>query len=289
MKKTIVILAAHHDDIEFRAGGTVAQFVKLGYEVIYVVAIDSVFASNAYIDEHMSDPNIEDILNVRENECRKGAAILGTNKPIFLHLKPSYYWTNKTRTKLRPNFAKHEKNIIEGMEKYKGKYFCLEAKSQKECVDEIMDFIDSFNPQMVLTQNANDFHLEHYSIAALAFAACKRLVLERNRKLSLYGWEMGSQGRMLPFVADRIIDISDTFELKMESIRPFISQIGEENMDSHLKKMETSCRFWGQKIGVQYAEPFIRYLIDASTDGFDQTFETYEYSSRIASDMLTEL
>jgi LmbE family N-acetylglucosaminyl deacetylase len=289
MKKTVVAFAAHHDDIEFRAGGTVARLVESGYEVIYVVAVDSVYVGPDYLKENAGWLTNEGILEVREDECRKGAEILGTSEPVFLHLKPSYYWTNQTQTRLRPNFNRDEKNITDGMEKYKGKYLCLESASQKKCVDEIMDFIDSFNPEIVLTQNVNDLHLEHYSIASLAFAACQRLVLERDRKLSLYGWEMGSRGRIIPFVADRIIDISDTFHIKLKSIRPFISQVGAANMEEHLLKMETSCRFWGEKIGVKYAEPFVKYLIDTSTTGFDQTFEIYDYSSRIAQDMTTEL
>ena len=283
--KTAIAFAAHNDDIELRAGGTVAKLVRSGYRVIYVVAIDSVSIVNNSGKFDLATLTSEDILNIRENECRKAAKILGTSEPVFLHFKPSYYWTNETATALRPNFEKNEKHITSGMEQYKGKYFCLEAASQHECVNEIMDLIDNFSPEIVLTQNVNDFHLEHYSIAALAFSACQRLVLERERKLSLYGWEMGSGGRIMPFTADRIIDITETFEIKLEALKPFISQ----SMDAHLHKMETSARFWGSKIGVKYAEPFVKYLTAVSTRGFDQNNEILEYTSRVATDMCTEL
>jgi LmbE family N-acetylglucosaminyl deacetylase len=290
MTKTALAFAAHHDDIEFRAGGTVAKLVKSGYRVIYVVAIDSVYVGNDYPHGHnLKDLNNEDILAIRESECYQGAAVLGTGKPLFLHLKPSYYWTNETKLEFRPNFGITERHITAGMESYKGEFFCLEAASQEKCVKETMDFIDSFNPEIVLTQNVNDFHLEHYAVAALAFISCQRLQIERKRNLSLYGWETGSRGRIMPFVADRIIDITDFFETKLESIKPFISQVALENMDAHLHKMETSALFWGSKIGVKYAEPFTRYLTSTRTNGFDQTNEIFSYSSQVAADIKKEL
>jgi LmbE family N-acetylglucosaminyl deacetylase len=290
MNKTVIAFAAHHDDIELRAGGTIAKFVRDGYRVIYVVAIDSVFSMNECPNgTELSELSGDDILAIRENECSRGAEILGTEKPIFLHFKPSYYWTYETRTSLRPNFNSHEKHIIDGMKQYKGNYFCLEAATQEACVNEIMDFIEGFNPEIVLTQNANDFHLEHYSTAALVFKACQRLAVERQSKLSLYGWEMGSGGRIMPFFADRIIDISDTFTVKKEALKSFQSQILPENMDVFQRGVEASARFWGKKIGVEYAEPFVKYLTGQATNGFDQTDDIYEYSSRVASDVQTVL
>lgn len=287
---TIIVFAAHHDDIELRAGGTVAKFVKEGYRVIYVVAVDSVFSMNERPNgTPLSALSNEEILTIRENECRQGAQILGAEEPIFLHFKPSYYWTYETKTTLRPNFNDDEKQITEGMSQYKGKYFCLGAAQQEKCVTEIMDFIEGFTPKIVMTQNVNDFHLEHYSIASLVFKACQRLVLERQNKLSLYGWEMGSCGRIMPFFADTIIDITDTFETKVESMRPFNSQVPEKEMETFLKKMELSATFWGKKIGVKYAEPFVQYLIDQPTSGFDQADDVFEYSSRVASDVKTAL
>ncbi len=63
-----------------------------------------------------------------------------------------------------------------------------------------------------------------------------------------------------------IVDISDTFDLKMKSVRAHASQFfNPESKESEtrlsrpdfLEVIETRCRYFGSKIGVKYGEPFI--------------------------------
>nr|MBC8228344.1 PIG-L family deacetylase [bacterium] len=37
MKKIIMAIGAHADDVEIRAGGTLAKYHEMGYEVVYVL------------------------------------------------------------------------------------------------------------------------------------------------------------------------------------------------------------------------------------------------------------
>lgn len=62
-----------------------------------------------------------------------------------------------------------------------------------------------------------------------------------------------------------IVDISDTFELKMKAVRAYISQLYNPNSNEKETKLsrpdfleiiETRCRYYGIKIGTQYGEPF---------------------------------
>ncbi len=48
IQRKMVAFGAHHDDIELRAGGTVAKYVRMGYEVTYIVLIDSVYVAERY-------------------------------------------------------------------------------------------------------------------------------------------------------------------------------------------------------------------------------------------------
>jgi len=274
----IIAFGAHNDDIEVRAGGTVAKYARAGYEVTYVVLIDSVYVSKRYSPpgKRYEDLSHEDILNIRQNESRRGAKILGTREPVFFHFKPSYYWTNETTTSNRVHFY-NDDELIENMKRFKGKYFCLEAAHTHLCVNEIADFIRDINPEIVLTQQPNDLHLEHYATSSLAYQACRKLASEGLR-LKLYAWEMGSQGKMIRFVPEVIIDVSDAFKIKTEALRNFLSQVGD-NPSLFIDYAIRSGRYWGKKIGVEYGEPFSEMLIHNKVIGFELDAADFDRSS----------
>ncbi len=223
------------------------------------------------------DLNHEDILNIRENESMAGAKILGTTKPVFFHFKPSYYWTNETGTSNRVHFY-NDDELIENMKKSKGKYFCLEAAHTSSCVDEIASFIRDIKPEMVLTQQPNDFHPEHYATSSLVYNACRKLASE-GLSLELYAWEMGSAGKIIRFVPDVIIDVSDTFKIKIEALKSFPSQVGN-NSSLFIDYAVRSGRYWGEKIGVEYGEPFSEMFIHNKVGGFELDTIDFDQSSR---------
>jgi bacillithiol biosynthesis deacetylase BshB1 len=70
----------------------------------------------------------------------------------------------------------------------------------------------------------------------------------------------------MEFEPSFIVDISDSFDLKMKSVRAHASQFfNPESKESEtklsrpdfLEVIETRCRYFGSKIGVKYGEPFI--------------------------------
>ncbi len=270
MKRKIIAFGAHHDDIEIRAGGTIAKYVKAGYEVIYVVAIDAAsFAANCtYFNENPGkEYRVEDILKVREDEAKRGAQILGASEVVFFHLKPAYYWTQEFGPTLNVHFNEGEESIIEGMKRYQGKYFSLAAADTPECVGEIARFIKMHDPEIVLTQNINDQHNEHYAIASLVFSACRKLAAD-GMELKLYSWQMGSSGPMIRFNPDVVIDISEFMETKLAAIRVFMkSQVPADKQDDHINTVIASARYFGGKAGGLYAEPFNAMLITQKTKG----------------------
>ena len=48
MKKTILAIGAHPDDLDFSCGGTAAKFVKEGNEVFYLIVSDDGRTALAY-------------------------------------------------------------------------------------------------------------------------------------------------------------------------------------------------------------------------------------------------
>jgi LmbE family N-acetylglucosaminyl deacetylase len=70
----------------------------------------------------------------------------------------------------------------------------------------------------------------------------------------------------LEFEPKFIVDITDSFDLKMKSVRAHASQFyNPESKESEtrlsrpdfLEIIETRCRYFGSKIGVKYGEPFM--------------------------------
>jgi hypothetical protein len=53
-----------------------------------------------------------------------------------------------------------------------------------------------------------------------------------------------------------IVDISDTFEAKIEAWRQFVT--AQAHLDQMIQQLEARARFHGSKIGVRYAEALTR-------------------------------
>ena len=74
----VLVIAAHPDDSEFGAAGTVAQWVQAGRRVTYVVCTSG--------EKGTSDPSLtpELLAPIREEEQRAAARTLGVQEVVFL-------------------------------------------------------------------------------------------------------------------------------------------------------------------------------------------------------------
>ena len=74
----VMVITPHADDAEGGAGGTVARWILEGREVVYVLCTNG--------DKGTSDPYIkpEQLAEIREEEQRAAAKILGVGEVIFL-------------------------------------------------------------------------------------------------------------------------------------------------------------------------------------------------------------
>ncbi|MEO1286918.1 MAG: PIG-L family deacetylase, partial [Chloroflexota bacterium] len=75
---TVVVIVAHHDDIEFGCSGTVARWVEEGATVTYVIITDGGSGSN--------EPGIirEELAERRIQEQLKAAEAVGVHDVRFL-------------------------------------------------------------------------------------------------------------------------------------------------------------------------------------------------------------
>lgn len=76
LTKGVLIFAAHADDTEFMAGGTVAKLAAEGHEIVEVIATDNSRGSFELTSEQMVPASIA--------EAREAARILGKKDVVFL-------------------------------------------------------------------------------------------------------------------------------------------------------------------------------------------------------------
>src|SRR5438128_11506276 len=77
----VLVVAAHPDDPEFLAGGTVGRLAMEGREIAYVVVTNG--------NKGSSDRNItsEQLIPIREDEQRRAARVVGGRSVEFLGLR----------------------------------------------------------------------------------------------------------------------------------------------------------------------------------------------------------
>jgi len=115
-----------------------------------------------------------------------------------------------------------------------------------------------FSPDIVFTHWDHDSHQDHVAIANATFAATRR------NNISLLMCEQLTLGGITPysFTGNTFVDISDTMEAKLESVKAYKSQA--QRYKGWLKAIEGLAAFRGHQIGVKYAEAFesVRILFD---------------------------
>jgi LmbE family N-acetylglucosaminyl deacetylase len=78
MKKTVLAIGTHPDDIEIGCAGTLSILNNQGYELVFLVTTLGEEGSNLISKSKLSD--------IRKKEAQKSAHLLGASKIIFLGL-----------------------------------------------------------------------------------------------------------------------------------------------------------------------------------------------------------
>ncbi len=134
----------------------------------------------------------------------------------------------------------------------------------------VVEAIREHRPRTVFTHEFGDHHPDHNAIAqAVKYACFQSNVLKYNT-----GQERFLPSRLFHYVGSRnrtprtpsfIVDVTETFEVKMEALRCFRSQLANkdyEGPETYISSdlawhhMEARAGFFGNLIGTRYAEAF---------------------------------
>jgi len=224
MKLDILVIAAHPDDAELGAGGSIAKSVKQGKKV--------------------------GILDLTRGE-------LGTRGTPEMRVKEAKSAANVLGVKVREN-AELSDGFLENSKDFQLK---------------IIPFIRQYMPDIVLANAIADRHPDHAKASKLISDSC---FLSGLRAIDTH-WKGSLQKAWRPnavyhFIQDYyikpdfIVDITDTWEIKMKAVEAFSSQFYQGKQDKgpvtpistkgFIQNLESRAREYGRLIKTEFGEGF---------------------------------
>jgi LmbE family N-acetylglucosaminyl deacetylase len=226
----VLVVAAHPDDPEFACGGTSARWAQEGKEVYYLLCTRGHKGS--------SDPEMtsERLTKIREEEQRAAARVIGAREVTFL-------------------------DFVDG-----------ELAPTLELREAIVREIRRVRPQIILTHDPTVVytaghinHPDHRAVGTatldsvyptardrLNFLHHERDGLRPHKVKEVYLW-----GSASPNVW---IDISCSFDRKVEALRCHVSQVG--NAEHLAERMRERAKNVGEPQGIPLAESFFRIAME---------------------------
>jgi LmbE family N-acetylglucosaminyl deacetylase len=224
----VLVIAAHPDDPDFLAGGTVARFAKEGREIAYVIVTNG--------NKGSSDRSVtsEQLIPLREQEQRRAASVLGVARVEFLGYEDGE--VEDTRSLRR--------DITREIRRWRP------------------DLIITLNPYRTYN-NFPGWHRDHRTTARVVLDCVYPLARDhlsfpelasdyephKVREVYLIQWE---NPRL-------IIDITDTIDLKLEAIRCHASQVAD--FAAFETRMRDRATTLGKEKGYSYAEGFDHVIV----------------------------
>jgi LmbE family N-acetylglucosaminyl deacetylase len=227
--KIVLAIGAHPDDLEFGTSGSAAAWVKAGAEVHYLICTDGSKGSD---DPNLTSPQL---IKLRRDEQRAAAKILGVSSVTFLDHEDGLTEAN----------AALKRDIVRVIRKIKP------------------DTVVAQDPLMVYSAEFGVInHNDHRNVGLAAMDAVYPLARDH-----LSFPELAAAGLAPHKVTDLLfmgsfddranfyVDISGTYDTKLEALAAHASQVDVEGVRPFLDAM--SARM-GKKAGYGMAEGFIR-------------------------------
>jgi len=236
-KKVILGVGAHPDDMDFTASGTIAKFAAEGHDCYYLVCTDGSRGSN--------DPNMthQKLAEIRRKEQLKAGRILDLKDILFLdHMDTQLNCDHKLK-------------------------------------EDIVAIIRKIKPELVITWDPTCFyviqspwgegsfvnHSDHRACGQATMDACfpyarDRLTYPDHEAEGLSPHTVRELWLITFEKSNHIVDITSTFEKKWQAILCHESQI--DDVEGTKKRVRKRAETFGREKGYQYAEGFIRLILD---------------------------
>ena len=234
--KVAMVIIAHPDDAEFGAAGTVATWVREGWDAYYVVCTDGVGGGPDTATD-IGPAARREISETRKQEQRAAGEILGLKDVIFLDYPDGL---------LQPTIELR-RDLVRVLRRYRPTRVICQSPERV------------WTPTLIIPR----YHSDHLAAGQAALAAIY--------PMSQNPWdfpELLDEG-LLPHkvleiyimgapVVNYFVDISSTMEQKMAALFAHESQLLARTAEVVEKLVRTRSAELGTKYGVAYAEEFHR-------------------------------
>lgn len=228
-------IAAHPDDLDFSAAGTVASWVKQGATVYYLILTNG----NKGSSDLSADPAA--LAAVRREEQREAARVLGVKDVFFCDY-------NDGELTVSMDVKRDIARIIRKVRP---------------------DTVVTMDPAMLYdTERGFINHPDHRAAGQAALDAVYPLARDHLSFPELYNDEALEPHCVSTVLLTNFnnqncyVDISETFDLKMKALAAHSSQISDLNGVQEL--MRGFAQKTGSSVGLAYAEAFLRIEIEVS-------------------------
>lgn len=220
----ILTIIAHPDDAEFGAAGSIAAWTAEGKTVVYVVCTGG---GKGTSDRNVSPADLE---RIRQQEQRAAASVLGVSEVVFLGMED------------------------QGLEE------------TREFRETLVRLIRRYRPEKVISSDPYRrylWHRDHRIVGQVVMDALFPYARDHLAYPDLLeeGLEPHKVKEALFFGTDEVnhwIDISDTFEIKLEALICHATQIRELKVDNLESWLRARCRRLAEGSDFTLAEAFHR-------------------------------
>lgn len=220
----ILTIIAHPDDAEFGAAGSIAAWTAEGKTVVYVVCTGG---GKGTSDRNVSPADLE---RIRQQEQRAAASVLGVSEVVFLGMED------------------------QGLE------------DTREFRETVVRLIRRYRPEKVISSDPYRrylWHRDHRIVGQVVMDALFPYARDHLAYPDLLeeGLEPHKVKEALFFGTDEVnhwIDISDTFEIKLEALICHATQIRELKVDNLESWLRARCRRLAEGSDFTLAEAFHR-------------------------------
>jgi LmbE family N-acetylglucosaminyl deacetylase len=234
-RKCILVFGAHADDVDENAGGTLAKYVRMGYEGIYVCAINNLDGCNLERTPwYDKGPNFSisgspkpypvgplETSQIREEEARQAAAVYPAT-PVFLNFKEPTFFMGRRR-------VNYDEKIFNEYDP-PGRSLISLSSHLDDDVAIIYELLKKYKPEIVITHTLGGEKLDHGNAAYLVYLAFKKATDENIRVGKLWmvvnGWLLDEPALKNGRKADVHIDVRGFLGEKYAAINKHISQNG---------------------------------------------------------------
>ena len=186
MEETILVVVAHPDDQIFGPGGTIAKYAKEGKSIRTIIAS---YGEKSH--PHFKQSVIRDI---RVKESERADRLIGG--------KGIEYW-----------------GVKEG--KFSSEFESMNLRER------LIDIMETYKPVKIFTHARNETHPDHVALNSFVLS-CYDAVAKKHEEFNppVYTFTVWNYFRIKKRdVPKMVVDISDTFRIKLEALSLFKSQL----------------------------------------------------------------